>query len=201
MAFLCKRCNIELDTEGGFKRHMTRIHGKYSQEDLRDAGIEPTQRDIARTLDSGNTSINDVIAGAPELESDAGSSTRGQNVRTGTRGSTREDKQRASDLTEFDSLRPQMVKRWKRRLKVPYSLWARLANDPSIALTEDELTEGAEMHIDLFRALGWLKAGKIEAIADTLMWHGATALSRSDLGQQLLNSFRAPEDEDVSKTN
>lgn len=165
---------------------MTRRHGGYTVEDLRSNGITPNNRDIARSLDSGHTGIDSVIAGAPDLESDAEPEGK---KRTRQPKQTTEEKQKASDLEEFQRLRPQLTERWKRRLRIPYSLWARLANDPQIALSERELDEGAIMHVDFCEAMGWLKAGKIEAIIDLSLWHGATALSRSDLGKQLLRSF------------
>lgn len=188
MAFTCPKCQIDLDTEGGLKRHMTKKHGGYYADDLRNAGITPNERDIARALDGGNTSIDTVIDSAPNTESSTKTNS------TGKRGGTaKESRILAEQQAEFQRLRPQLVERWKRRLRIPYSLWARLASDPGIALTEKELEEGATMHVDFCEAMGWLKAGKIEAIMDLTLWHGATALSRSELGKQLLNSFNAKE--------
>lgn len=184
MAFTCAKCGIPMDTEGGLKRHLTTKHGGYTQQDLRDTGIEPTQRDIARSLDGGNMSIDDVIANAPENESDAKQNKPGKRQ-------NKEIKSQMQDLEDFRRLRPQLVERWKRRLRVPYSMWARLANDPEIALSDKEVTEGAEMHVDFCEAMGWLKAGKVEAIVDIIFWHGATGLSRSQLGKQLLAQFSA----------
>lgn len=194
MSFTCGKCGIELDTEGGLKRHHTRIHGPYTAQDLRSSGIEPSSRDIARSLDSGNTSIDSVIANAPETEDEAKS----KNAPS-SRRNNKEAKERAGDIAEFQRLRPQLVERWKRRLRIPYSLWARLADDPQIALSEKEVTEGAEMHVDFCEAMGWLKAGKVEAIIDLTLWHGGTILGRSEVGKQLLSQLQHTEEPPTEK--
>lgn len=179
MAFTCAKCGVEMATEGGLKRHHTRVHGPYSADDLRASGIETTGKDIARSID-GNQTIEDVILKSPDTESSAKDKTQNK----------REAKERAEEIAEFRRLRPQLVDRWKRRLRIPYSLWATLAHDPQIALTEKECQDGAELHVDFCEAMGWLKAGKIEAIIDLGLWHSATALSRSDLGKALIASFQ-----------
>lgn len=193
MSFKCPKenCGIELDTEGGLKRHMTRIHGPYSAQDLRDAGIAPTRNDVARTLDSGHSSIDSVVASAPDTE------TSDKDKKPGRE--SKESKIKAAEIAEFDRLRPQLIKRWKRRLRIPFSMWARLADDPEIALSEDELNEGAEMHVDFCQAMGWLRAGKIEAVMDMTFWWGATALSRSQAGKELLQNFGNPTIQKESK--
>jgi len=165
------------------------MHGGYYAQDLRNSGVTVTDRDIARSLDGGHTNIDGVVDSAPETETDADSERTSGGIRGGTRRSSKDEKIRAAELQEFERLRPQLVKRWKRRIRIPFSLWARLANDPAIALSDDEVEEGAEMHVDLCLAMGWLKAGKIEAIMDTIMWWGASGLSRSQAGKDLLGIF------------
>ena len=190
--FQCPKCEFNTDKEAGWKRHFSMAHGPYSEEDLRSVGIQPTQRDIARTLDSGHTSIDSVVDSAPESESDGGSEQPSGRARRNTSRSPRMSKEEQQDQRDrelFEQNREGMVRRWKRRLRVPYSLWARLADDPQIQLSEEEVTEGAEMHVDFCAAMGWYKAGKVEAIFDLTMWHGATILSRSQIGQQLMQSF------------
>lgn len=182
MAFNCPRCDIPFDLESGLKRHMTRKHGGYTQEEMTTAGVEPSGKDIARSLD-GHESIASVVEEAPETE--------GAQKKDKAKA-RREEKQLEKDREDFLRARPQMVARWKRRLRVPYSLWARLADDPGIKLSEEELQEGAELHVDFCEAMGWFKAGKIEAIVDLSMWHGATALSRSELGRNLMRQFSDP---------
>lgn len=182
----CPSCTFETESEQGFKQHMSKTHGGYSLDQLRGAGITPTRADTARALDSGRTSIADTVAGAPESE------TADEFKSKTTRGSSKASRAEAQQIAEFERLRPLLISKWKRRLRIPYSLWARLANDPEIALSETEATEGAEMHVELMQAMGWLRAGKIEAVADLILWHGGTILGRSELGKQLIQGFNAP---------
>lgn len=187
MAYTCPQCQIELDTEPGLKRHMTRKHKSYSQDDLRSAGVTtPQGKDIARSLD-GHTGIDSVIADAPDSETKTSEKKK------------RDNKEYQSALDEFRRARPLLLKRWERRLRIPYSLWAALANDPKIRLADKEAEDGAALHVDFCEAMGWFKAGKIEAIADLVLWHGATALSRSDIGQTLISKFSATQ-ENINET-
>jgi hypothetical protein len=187
MSFNCPRCSIPLDTEGGLKRHMTRKHGGYNSDEIVSAGGEPSGKDIARSID-GHVSIDSVVADAPESET----------IKKDKAAEKREQKKSEKEREEFLRLRPQLVNRWKRRLRIPYSLWARLTDDQDIKLSEQELTEGAELHVDFCDAMGWFRAGKIEAIMDLGMWHGATILSRSKTGKSLLNSFKEKPDESTT---
>jgi len=196
--FTCTKCGKVCVSENGLKKHYTMSHGGYSQEELFEYGITPSRRDIARNLDAGHSSIDDAVNAAPDTE---GASRPERERGTRTRRSSKEEREQAAESAEFERLRPQLVKRWKRRLRVPYSLWARLANDPQVALTDDEAEEGAEMHVDFCQAMGWLRAGKIEAVIDLTMWHGATILARSNLGQSLMGMFEPKEPEDVPKPN
>jgi hypothetical protein len=190
MSYTCTKCDpsIDFDTEGGLKRHLTRKHGGYYVEDLRSAGVSVNQRDIARSLDSGNTSIDSVIASAPDTES----SGKVDGAQTNQKRTSKEAREKLQELEEFRRLRPQLIDRWKRRLRIPYSMWARLANDPEIMLPEKELEEGATLHVDFCEAMGWLKAGKIEAMVDLTLWHGGTILSRSQFGKSLIASINPP---------
>jgi len=193
-----EQCQIDCDGPTGLKQHMSKTHGGYYIKDLKAAGIEPSNKDIARALDNGRKSIAETREGAPDVDT-------GEEPK-GTRG-LRQKRQSATEraeaeaAAEFDRLRPLLLRKWKRRLRIPYSLWARLSGDNSIALSDDELNEGAEMHVDFVQAMGWLRAGKIEAIIDIGMWHGGTILARSDLGKNLIKSFmepaKEPEEEEV----
>ena len=174
---------------------MSKSHGGYNREQLKGAGLEESSHDRIKFM-SGYKSLEEVRAAAPETEGEGQASQVGT-PRTGMQRTrvprlSKEEQQKAAEEEEFNRLRPMLVRKWNRRLRIPYSLWARLANDPKIALTEKEAEEGAELHVELMQAFGWIHAGKIEAIADLVLWHGATALGRSDLGAQLLAQFQPP---------
>lgn len=187
----CPKCEFQSDSEIGIKRHLTTDHGGYYIQDLKDAGIEPTNRDIARALDNGRKSISETREGAPDNETAEETSGSRRGPRQKRQSAT--ERAEAEQAAEFDRLRPLLIRKWKRRLRIPYSLWARLSGDSSVALSDDELNEGAEMHVDFVQAMGWLRAGKIEAVIDITMWHGGTILARSDLGKNLIRSFMEPQ--------
>ena len=194
----CPHCAFSTEKDTGWRQHMSKSHTGYTREELQAAGLEENAGDRIRYL-SGFRSLEEVRAAAPDQEGEAGTS--GQSPSSRTRNVARvprlskEEQEKAQQQAEFERLRPMLVKKWERRLKMLYGTWARLAGDKSIALEGAEANEGAEQHVELMIAFGWVHAGKIEAIADVCMWHGAAILSRSELGQQLINSFKLPEDD------
>lgn len=177
-------------------------HGGYTRDDLSRAGIEENAGDRIRMM-SGYKNMEEVRAAAPETEGEgvtpgASGQRGGPAIRRPRLSKSEQEKQAAQE--EFDRLRPLLVKKWERRLRIPYSLWARLAADPKVALSDKEATEGAELHVELMQAFGWIHAGKIEAIADLVLWHGATVLGRSELGLHLLEQL-GPQQQEQEKPN
>jgi hypothetical protein len=191
--FACPHCSFVTDKPPGWRKHMSGSHKGYSREELQKAGLEENAGDRIRYL-SGFKNMAEVGAAAPESE---GQTTQPPTTRIGPRTPrlSKEEQEKAAQQAEFERLRPMLVKKWERRLRMLYGTWSRLAGDKKIALEDKEATEGAEQHVELMMAFGWMHAGKIEAIADVCMWHGAAILSRSDLGQQLMNSFNPPVEE------
>jgi hypothetical protein len=185
----CIVCDFTNDSEIGLKRHYTVKHGGYDDEQLRQSGVSQ-DNDVARTLDSGRSSIDDVRSQAPEGES-------AEPVK-GTAKTSSAKSKKSGDSEErkrFLELRPLLVSKWKRRLRIPYGVFAKLLGDPEIALTEQDAEDGANLHVDLMDAMGWYQAGKLEAVADVCVWHGATILSRSKIGKQLFAEAEAIEEE------
>jgi hypothetical protein len=200
---ICPGCGYENQTERGWRVHMSRSHGGYSKEDLEKAGIEQSAHDRIKFM-SGFRSLEEVQAAAPATEGE-GQAASGQPAARGGRIArtprlSKEEQEKAAELAEFERLKPVLLKKWQRRLRMVYGVWARLAEDPKIKLSDDEAEEGSEMHVELMQAFGWIHAGKIEAVVDLLMWHGGMVLSRSALGEQLLAQFQGeptPETEQV----
>lgn len=201
----CRYCEqlgqkYRITTPIGWKQHMSSVHRGYTQEEAREVGVEHAPGDVIKGM-SGFRSLEEVRAAAPDTEGASDPRGQGQGASTQVRRPrlSKDDQAKLELQNEFDRLRPMLVGKWERRLRIPYSLWARLANDPKISLTDKEATEGAEMHVELMQAMGWLRAGKVEAIADLVLWHGATILGRSDLGAQLLASISGPQPEQEEK--
>src|SRR5215813_10456669 len=183
--FDCELCSWNTESPQGWKNHMSKSHGGFTREQLKNAGIEESHHDRIKFM-SGHKSAQEVRAAAPATEAEAaGSPASPQSAIQRVKRQSKEEQERQALADEFERLRPMLINKWKRRLRIPYSLWARLANDPKVALDEKDAQEGAELHVELMQAMGWIHAGKIEAIADLFLWHGATILSRSELGQHL----------------
>lgn len=180
-------CKVDLTgfSEGGIKRHFTTAHKGYDEEQLRQAGVV-SSNPVAKTADAGRSSIGEVVASAPETESAQEDKRKKREPKQ-----TPEDKERERMV----SMRPVLIAGWKRRLKAPYLIFAKMTGDPGIALSEEEAQIGAEMHADLMIELGWIRAGKMLAIFDVGTWHLATFLTRSTWGKDLLDSFTQPEAE------
>jgi hypothetical protein len=194
--FKCPICEFDTASSLGWKSHMSKSHRGYSREQLQKAGIEESAHDRIKFM-SGFKDITEVQAVAPETEGGEATSPKDKDATTArVPRLSKEERAKAEREAEFERLRPMLVRKWERRLRIPYSLWARLANDPKIALTDEEAEEGAELHVELMQAFGWIHAGKIEAVADLILWHGGTALGRSDLGQQLIASFKQPPEDE-----
>lgn len=191
--FPCPHCAFKTEKETGWRQHLSKSHQGYTREELQTAGLEENAGDRIRYL-SGFRNLEEVRAAAPETE--GASEQRATHRQQRQPRLSKEEQEKLAQQAEFERLRPMLVKKWERRLRMLYGTWARLAGDPKIALEGQEATEGAEQHVELMMAFGWIHAGKIEAIADVCMWHGAAILSRSELGQSLINSFKAgPEGE------
>jgi hypothetical protein len=195
----CPHCGdtARIGTDKGWRRHMSSQHGGYTKEQLQTAGIEENAGDRIRYLSAGFQSLTEVRNAAPESEGEASATAqRGSGPVSARRPRlSKEEQQKASEQAEFDRLKPVLLAKWRRRLRIVYGTWARLAEDEKIRLTDDEADEGSEMHVELMQAFGWIRAGKIEAVVDLCMWHGAMILSRSDAGQALLNSFKGQQPE------
>jgi hypothetical protein len=198
----CPTCKYEAETPRGWRYHMGASHGGYTREQLQTAGIEESAHDRIKFM-SGFRSSEEVAAAAPATEGEAAATNaqgRASVPRTRQPRLSKEEQEKAQQLAEFERLKPVLINKWKRRLRMVYGVWARMADDPKIKLTDSEADEGSEMHVELMQAFGWIHAGKIEAIADLVMWHGGMILSRSQLGEQLLAQFHGeptPETEQV----
>lgn len=200
----CRYCDqtgqkYKISEPKGWIMHMSRFHKGFTREEAREAGVEAAPGDVIKGM-SGFRSLEEVQAAAPEQEGGSGSAT-GTQGRTVTRSPrlSKEEQEKLALQSEFERLRPLLLRKWERRLRTPYSLAARLANDPKIQLTDEEAADGAEMHVDFMQAMGWLRAGKIEAIADLVMWHGTMILGRSDLGSQLLADWTGDKKQQETK--
>lgn len=201
----CRYCDqtaqkYRITTPQGWRQHMSSYHKGYTSEEAREVGVEHAPGDVIKGM-SGFRSLEEVRAAAPETEGDGASGQQSGRNRTAPaiRRLSKEDQAKAAQEEEFARLRPLLVKKWERRLRTPYSVVARMTGDPKIQLTDEEATEGAEMHVEFMQAMGWLHAGKIEAVADLVMWHGAMILSRSTWGEELLAGFSAPKPEEPEK--
>ena len=186
----CKAAGVDarISTPSGWKRHFSLRHNGFTKAEAEEAGVETAPGEVIKGM-SGFRNLEEVRAAAPETEGAANLSPGASGQRQRTPRLSKEDQDKQALQAEFDRLRPILIKKWERRLRIPYSVWSRLANDPKIQLSDNEATEGAEMHVELMQAMGWLRAGKVEAIADLILWHGATILGRSELGSQLLSQF------------
>jgi len=170
---------------------MSRTHGGYDREQLKTAGIEESTHDRIKFM-SGFQSLEDVQAAAPATEGESGSASPPVRARTRSPRLSKEEQEKIQAQAEFERLKPIILSKWRRRLRMFYGVWAKLADDPKINLSDGDVDEGSEMHYELMVAMGWVGVSKIEAWIDLAMWHGAMVLSRSELGTQLLAQFRQP---------
>jgi hypothetical protein len=87
-------------------------------------------------------------------------------------------------------------RRWGRRMRLIYSVWAKIADDPKIKLSDDEEKDFGQIHADFAMAWGITASTKIEASADLAIIHFTVIASRSKWMTELLESLRGKEDED-----
>jgi hypothetical protein len=132
------------------------MHGGYSVDDLKQAGIKPTRRDIARNL-AGNESAKDVTSNAPDNEGSVG----GTNEPAARR--TRRSKL-ATDPAVEEAKERILRARCERVASLPYSLLASLTGEEDIRLSETERADITEAYVTLSKSYGW------EATARWILW-------------------------------
>jgi len=151
----CPKCDKDFATEGSLKVHLSNMHGGYSVDDLKQAGIKPTRRDIARNL-AGNESAKDVTSNAPESEGPAGGASEPQRR-------TRKSKQAVDP--DVEAAKDRILRaRCERVASLPYSLLASLTGEEDIRLDATERADITEAYVTLSKSYGW------EATARWILW-------------------------------
>lgn len=157
MNFQCPHCSYAPASIQGWKSHMSRSHGGWNLKQLEESGGEPTARDRARAL-SGYQSLAEVKAAAPELE--------------GTPAPTSAIASRKPRITREEAEKAERVRLARERIggvicdkaaRSPYRLWAALAGDPSLKLSDEEALEMKQAYEQLAEGLG----------ADFTLWYFA----------------------------
>lgn len=163
----CPQCSFETESEQGFKSHLTKSHGGFSVDDLKGAGITPTQRDIARAL-AGNTSAREVTEQAPDAEPRPGEGTT-------TARAPRTRRPRAPEIDpEVERAKERILRaRCERIASLPYSLLAGICGDESIRLSTNEKIELTEAYVTLSKAYGWEGTSKLLLWGDVMICHAA----------------------------
>lgn len=92
-------------------------------------------------------------------------------------------------------IREGQERRWGRRMRLVYSVWAKIADDPKIKLSDDEEKDFGQVHADFAMAWGIAASTKIEASADLVIIHFTMIASRSKWMTELLENLRGKDDE------
>lgn len=164
--FTCKHNDgFQTDSEQGFKSHMSKSHGGFTLDDLKEQGITPSTRDIARSL-AGNTSAREVTEQAPDSEPRPGDSSQPK---------TRTRRPRAGEVDpEVEKAKQAILRlRCKRMATLPYSLLAGMLGDESIKLSEVEAEELTQAYVTLATAYGWEGTSKLIIWGDVMICHAA----------------------------
>lgn len=93
------------------------------------------------------------------------------------------------------AIREAQERRWGRRMRMVYGVWAKIVDDPKIALSEQEATDFGQVHADFAMAWGITASNKLEATFDVLTIHGTVIASRSKWVEEILKGLNKTEDE------
>jgi hypothetical protein len=96
-------------------------------------------------------------------------------------------------------IREGQERRWGRRMRLIYSVWAKIADDPKIKLSEDEEKDFGQVHADFAMAWGIAASTKIEATADLAIIHFTVIASRSKWMTELLENLRGKDDDEAGE--
>jgi hypothetical protein len=165
----CPQCSQELESEGGLKRHMTTKHGGYTIDNLKDAGIRPNYKDIARAL-AGNTSAKDVTDSAPDSE-----------PKIGEGGSEPKTRARRAKVQQEDpdvlAAKERILRaRCSRMASLPYTLLSKIMGEESIRLSLEEERDLTESYVTVARAYGWEGTSKLILWGDVMICHAAIVM-------------------------
>ncbi len=93
------------------------------------------------------------------------------------------------------ALREAVERRWGRRIRMIYSVWAKVTDDPKIRLSEEEEKDFGQVHADFALAWGIAASNKLEATFDVLTIHGTVIAGRSKWVAEILQGMKKTEDE------
>lgn len=94
------------------------------------------------------------------------------------------------------ALREAQERRWGRRMRMVYGVWAKITDDPKIALSEQEATDFGQVHADFAMAWGIAASNKLEATFDVLTIHGTVIASRSKFVEEILKGLSNKNEEE-----
>lgn len=157
---VCPKCQKDFATEGSLKVHLSNMHGGYSVDDLKTAGITPTKRDIARNL-AGNVSASEVSEQAPDTEPKIGESSEPQRRTRRTKTAVDPAIEAAKDRI--------LRARCERIASLPYSLLASLTGEEDIRLDATEKADITEAYVTLSKAYGWEGTSKLILWSDVMI--------------------------------
>lgn len=180
----CKKgCEgVHFDSPLGWKMHMSKTHGQYTEEDMKEVGVTPSARDIARNL-AGNTSAREVAEKAPDSEPTIGEADgKPQGVR-------RRRTQAPAVDPEVEAAKERIIRaRCQRIATLPYSLLAGLVGDDRVRLSDLEARELTEAYVTLSKAYGWEGTSKLLLWGDVMICHAAI-IGQKDRKEAILGKF------------
>ena len=93
-------------------------------------------------------------------------------------------------------LREALERRWGRRMKMVYGMAARICDDKTMRLTEEEEKDFGQVHADFAIVWGIAASTKLEATFDVLTLHGTAIAARSKWVREALEGLKGKKDEE-----
>lgn len=84
-----------------------------------------------------------------------------------------------------------LERRWSRRMRLIYGVWAKILDDKTLRLTEQEEKDFGQVHADFAVAWGITASNKLEASLDVLTMHGTSIAARSKWVQEALAALHS----------
>ncbi len=182
----CPICGIECNGPKGWKQHMSKTHGGYTEDQTRASGLTGSSSHLKSM--SGFSTLEDAKAAAPSTESEGSQGPTQANKKSPRTPKLSQEEAKTQALRQlFEQNKPIHIRRWERKLRIESQIGVMMGGTP---WTEEELREGAEMHFELCVIMEWFTYSKYEIIIDVAFFHLKQFVNHIPALQAMVLAFR-----------
>lgn len=184
----CPVCGQECEGQNGWRKHMSRAHGGYTEDQSKKVGLTGSSEHLKGM--TGFSSIGDAKNAAPATEQPADEG-RGKRTNTPRQPRMTAEEAKSAALKElFEKNKDIHLRRWERKIRAVHRLHEMLG---ATRITDEEVKEGAELHYELCVVMEWFTYSKYEVMIDLSFWWVRTIVEHDPRAQAFLAAWRQGE--------